>query len=83
VTDQHGIDAFTLRFGTATKRAVKTGSVSHPVNPDLTNFPDGLGSYSKALLQGSPGGYGAKIGSKAYLTTQQLCDESGRHVKLG
>lgn len=29
------------------------------------------------------GGYGAKIGSKAYLTTQQLCDESGRHVKLG
>jgi hypothetical protein len=55
VTDQHGIDAFTLRFGTATKRAVKTGSVSHPVNPDLTNFPDGLGSYSKALLQGSPG----------------------------
>jgi hypothetical protein len=29
------------------------------------------------------GGCGAKIGSKAYLTTQQLCDESGRHVKLG
>jgi hypothetical protein len=25
----------------------------------------------------------AKIGSKAYLTTQQLWDESGRHVKLG
>jgi hypothetical protein len=33
--------------------------------------------------QGPGGGYGAKIGSKAYLTTQQLCDESGRHVKLG
>jgi hypothetical protein len=28
-------------------------------------------------------GSGAKIGSKAYLTTQQLWDESGRHVKLG
>jgi len=28
-------------------------------------------------------GCGAKIGSKAYLTTQQLWDESGRHVKLG
>jgi hypothetical protein len=28
-------------------------------------------------------GCGAKIGSKAYLTPQQLWDESGRHVKLG
>jgi hypothetical protein len=34
---------------------------------------------AKGLLDGC----GAKIGSKAYLTTQQLCDESGRHVKLG
>jgi hypothetical protein len=31
----------------------------------------------------TPRGCGAKIGSKAYLTAQQLCDESGRHVKLG
>ena len=28
-------------------------------------------------------GCGAKIGSKAYLTAQQLCDESDRHVKCG
>jgi hypothetical protein len=28
-------------------------------------------------------GCGAKIGSKAYLTAQQLCDESDRHVKRG
>ena len=54
-TDPQGIGAFTLRFGTATAEAVQTGSVTHPVNGDLTNFPDGLGSYSKALLQDSPG----------------------------
>jgi hypothetical protein len=35
------------------------------------------------ILVDEQDGYGAKIGSKAYLTTQQLCDESGRHVKLG
>src|SRR5208337_5435417 len=55
VTDPQGIGAFTLRFGTATAEAVQTGSVTHPVNGDLTNFLDGLGSYSKALLQDSPG----------------------------
>ena len=27
-------------------------------------------------------GCGAKIGSKAYLTTRQLCDESGRHAEV-
>jgi hypothetical protein len=55
VTDQHGKDAFTVRFGTATKEAVPTGSVSHTPNTDLTNFPDGLGTYTKALKQASPG----------------------------
>ncbi|MBV8091852.1 MAG: vanadium-dependent haloperoxidase [Acetobacteraceae bacterium] len=55
VTDQHGQSAFTLRFGTATADAVKTGSVTHPVNTDLAKFTDGLGSYTKALLQASPG----------------------------
>ena len=34
---------------------MKTGSVTHPTNDDLTKFPDGLGSYSKALKQTSPG----------------------------
>lgn len=55
VTDPHGQSAFTLRFGTATADAVKTGSVTHPVNTDLTKFGDGLGSYTKSLLQASPG----------------------------
>jgi hypothetical protein len=55
VTDPHGQSAFTLRFGTATADAVKTGSVTHPANTDLTKFTDGLGSHTKALLQASPG----------------------------
>ena len=53
VTDQHGKDAFIVRFGTATKEAVPTGSVSHTPNTDLTKFPDGLGTYTKALKQAS------------------------------
>jgi hypothetical protein len=55
VTDQPGKDAFILRFGTATKEAVATGSVSHTPNTDLTDFPDGLGTYTKGLKQMSPG----------------------------
>jgi hypothetical protein len=55
VTDQHGKDAFVVRFGTATKEAVPTGSVSNPANTDLTDFPDGLGTYTKALKQASAG----------------------------
>ncbi len=55
VTDPQGKAAFNLRFGTATVEAVQTGSVTHPANNDLTNFKDGLGSYSKALKQTSPG----------------------------
>jgi len=54
VTDNQGIAAFTLRFGTATNEAVKTGSVTHPTSTDLTNFTDGLGTYTKALKQASP-----------------------------
>jgi hypothetical protein len=43
-----------------------------------------MGEVVKAEGAGSGSyGCGAKIGSKAYLTTQQLWDESGRHVKLG
>jgi hypothetical protein len=38
---------------------------------------------AEAIVKGDLHGCGAKIGSKAYLTTQQLWDESGRHVKLG
>jgi hypothetical protein len=55
VTDPQGKSAFTLRFGTATAEAVKTGSVTHTSNTDLTKFTDGLGTYSKALKQTSPG----------------------------
>jgi len=55
VTDQHDKDAFIVRFGTATKEAVPTGSVAHTPNTDLTKFPDGLGTYTKALKQASAG----------------------------
>ncbi|HZD33114.1 MAG TPA: phosphoesterase [Candidatus Angelobacter sp.] len=55
VTNQHATDAFKLRFGTATRQAMNFGIVTHPTNTDLTNFPDGLGTYSKALTQTSPG----------------------------
>src|SRR5262245_10727723 len=55
VTDQHGKDAFIVRFGTATNEAVPTGSVAHTPNTDLTKFPDGLGTYTKALKQVSAG----------------------------
>jgi hypothetical protein len=55
VTDQHDMDAFIVRFGTATKEAVPTGSVAHTLNSDLTKFPDGLGTYTKALKQVSAG----------------------------
>jgi len=55
VTDQHGKGAFTVRFGTATQEAVPSGSVTHTTNTDLVKFPDGLGSYSKALKQVSAG----------------------------
>jgi hypothetical protein len=55
VTDQHGKDAFIVRFGTASKEAVVTGSVPHTPNTDLTKFPDGLGTYTKALKQASAG----------------------------
>jgi hypothetical protein len=55
VTDPHGKDAFIVRFGTATQDAVPTGSVSHTANTDLTKFPDGLGTYTKALKQASAG----------------------------
>jgi len=55
VTDSHAKDAFVVRFGTATKEAIPTGSVSHTHNTDLTHFPDGLGTYTKGLKQASPG----------------------------
>jgi hypothetical protein len=55
VTDQHGKDAFIVRFGTETQEAVPTGSVAHTPNTDLTKFPDGLGTYTKALKQVSAG----------------------------
>jgi hypothetical protein len=55
VTDQHGKDAFIVRFGTATREAVPTGSVSHSASTDLAKFPDGLGTYTKGLKQISPG----------------------------
>ncbi|HLG85043.1 MAG TPA: vanadium-dependent haloperoxidase [Bradyrhizobium sp.] len=56
VTDQHGKGAFILRFGTATSDAATTGSVSHTSNSDLTKFPNGLGTYTKALKPGIAAG---------------------------
>jgi hypothetical protein len=79
VTDAHGKAAFTLRFGTATDEAVQTGSVTHPANSDLTSFADGLGSYSKALKQTSPGIVDAAT-FKAFL---EACNVSSGAVQPG
>ncbi|HEV7784786.1 MAG TPA: vanadium-dependent haloperoxidase [Thermoanaerobaculia bacterium] len=55
VTDQHGKDAFEVRFGTATFEATKTGSVQHTTNGDEELYPDKSGTYTKCLKQDKPG----------------------------
>ncbi len=50
VTDQHGKDAFEVRFGTATAEAIKTGSVAHPTNGD-EGLPDKSATFTKCLMQ--------------------------------
>ena len=50
VTDQHGKDAFEVRFGTATTEATKTGSVAHTTNGDET-LADKSATYTKCLNQ--------------------------------
>ena len=51
VTDQHGKDAFQVRFGTATAEAAPTGSVPHTTNGDETLYADKSGTYTKCLAQ--------------------------------
>jgi hypothetical protein len=51
VTDQHGKDAFEVRFGTATLEATPTGSVKHTTNGDEERYKDKSGTYSKCLAQ--------------------------------
>jgi hypothetical protein len=53
--DQQAKEAFVFRFGTAARDAVAAGTVHHTPNTDLQHFPDGLGTYSKGLLQASHG----------------------------
>ena len=55
VPDPHGKLAYQLRYGTAIDDAVSAATVTHPVNDDLTKFPDGVGTYTKGLKQTSPG----------------------------
>ena len=55
VSDSRGKLAYQLRYGTAIDDAVAASTVTHPVNDDLTKFPDGLGTYTKGLKQTSPG----------------------------
>ena len=50
VTDQHGKDAFEVRFGTATAEATKTGTVLHTTNGDET-LADHSATYTKCLMQ--------------------------------
>jgi hypothetical protein len=50
VTDQHGKDAFEVRFGTATADATKTGTVPHTTNGDET-LADKSATYTKCLNQ--------------------------------
>ena len=51
VTDQHGKDAFEVRFGTATKEATPTGSVQHTTNGDEALYTDKCATYTKCLKQ--------------------------------
>ncbi len=51
VTDQHGKDAFEVRFGTATAEATPTGSVPHTTNGDESLYGDKSGTYTKCLMQ--------------------------------
>jgi hypothetical protein len=51
VTDQHGKNAFEVRFGTATLEATPTGSVKHTTNGDEERYPDKSGTYTKCLKQ--------------------------------
>jgi len=51
VTDQHGKDAFEVRFGTATKEATPTGTVKHTTNGDEELYSDKSGTYTKCLKQ--------------------------------
>jgi hypothetical protein len=51
VTDQHGKDAFEVRFRTATAEATPTGSVLHSTNGDEALYPDKSGTYTKCLMQ--------------------------------
>ena len=54
VSDPRGKLAYQLRYGTAIDDAVAASAVTHPINDDLTKFPDGLGTYTKGLKQTSP-----------------------------
>ena len=54
VTDQHGKDAFEVRFGTATAEATKTGTVPHTTNGD-ESLADKSATFTKCLDQS---GYG-------------------------
>ncbi len=51
VTDQHGKDAFQVRFGTATEEATPTGSVPHSTSGDEVLYADKSGTYTKCLKQ--------------------------------
>ena len=55
VTDQHGKDAFEVRFGTATVEATPTGSVKHTTNGDEERYADKSGTYTKCLKQDTYG----------------------------
>jgi hypothetical protein len=55
VSDQHGKDAFEVRFGTATLEATPTGSVKHATNGDEQLYADKSGTYTKCLKQDKPG----------------------------
>lgn len=51
VTDQHGKDAFQVRFGTATNEATPTGTAQHTTNGDEALYADHSGTYTKCLAQ--------------------------------
>jgi hypothetical protein len=74
VTDTHLLDAFTLRFSTATQDAELPTDPQTP-NDDETTIPDWSGTYSKCILQDSYGVVNATA-FKAFRTATKTGDFS-------
>jgi hypothetical protein len=70
VTDQHGTDAFEVRFGTATQEATKTSIVPHSTDVN------GL-SIQSPLIAADSQHYGdSVVPPPPKLTSKDICDQT-------